>query len=306
MRTWILLLVILTGAAPGRAAEEARLVLQRLQEGINNQAMTALLGPVDVEFVYTLNPQARTVALLEPGPEPPPPREDPPAPVVPRDSLDTAVPADATTTTTGAPAHGACCGAVGAGGVVARLDSVTGDSVWVPVEVEPQAETERSRPEIPADLADADPGALKARLTPPDVGAERTAYLAVLEVAPDSGHRGERLSLAEDELPLMERRLLRWDARQIYRNWPTGALLYLTSARQALAEGQETLPVTWELRRPGAPGAAPRVLASGALELDLRRVDGQWLVSGIQHLVGALHGTVVPTGVAIASARTAR
>jgi hypothetical protein len=306
MRTWILLLALLAGAGQGGATDPVHPVLKRLEKGINTHAVTALLGPVDVEFVYTFNPQTRSVALLEPGPEPPvAEKEEAPAPVVPRDSLDMAVLTDAATFD--AAALDPCCGGGGGDGMVAWVDSTTGDSIWVPVEVpvKPQAETQRPRPEIPADLADTDLDVLKARLTPPDGIPERTAYLAVLEVTADPRQPVQRLSLAADELSLMERRLLRWDAHQIYRNWPTGALLCLTSAQQDLDGYQATLPITWELRRPGAPGADPRVLVSGALDLELRQVDDQWLLSGIQHLVGTLHRAVVPTGVVMASAAVA-
>lgn len=299
MRTYLAILLVLVGAVQGQAADATHLVLKRLEQGINRRALTALLGPVDVDFAYTLNPAARTVALLELGPEQPiAEKEEAPVPVVPRDSLDVVV--SATHTAAGArlaAGSGVCCGDPG---TVRRLDPVTGDSVWVPVEAKPQAEFEAPRPEIPADLAAADLDALKAQLTSPNVRDGKTAYLAVHKVVVDPRRTGRRLSLAEEELTLMERRLLRWDARQIYGNWPAAAMLSLTSTQKDMEGDEGTLPVTWELRRPAAPGTL-QVVASGELDLDFRRVDGQWVVSGIQHLVHALHRAVVPDGVAIAS-----
>ncbi|MCC7264633.1 MAG: hypothetical protein IT369_19130 [Candidatus Latescibacteria bacterium] len=150
-----------------------------------------------------------------------------------------------------------------------------------------------AREDLPVELRLADVVALKGRYKP-QVGLSEKVYLGVRAVARDERFSGERLSLAETELSMEERRQLRWDTHELFRNWPGGSVLFLEAGEAAAQGDAAEVPVYWSFRRPGPPPFdKPEVLASGMMNLSLRKVGEEWKVSHIERLIAALHTEVV-------------
>lgn len=150
-----------------------------------------------------------------------------------------------------------------------------------------------TKEQLPAELRLADVAALKGRFKA-QAGLSDKVYLGVRPVAKDKRFAGERLSLAESELSMEERRQLRWDTHELFRNWPGGSVLFLEADETAARGNDAEVPVHWSFRRPGPPPFdQPEILASGELMLSMRKVGGEWKVSHIEKLIGALHANVV-------------
>lgn len=150
-----------------------------------------------------------------------------------------------------------------------------------------------TKEDLPAELRLADVVALKGRYKP-QAGLSDKVYLGVRAVVKDKRFSGERLSLAETELSMEERRQLRWGTHELFRNWPGGSVLFL-EADETVAQGDAAeVPVRWSFRRPGPPPFdKPEILASGEMVLSLRKVGEEWKVSHVERLIGALHAGVV-------------
>lgn len=152
-----------------------------------------------------------------------------------------------------------------------------------------------TKAQLPAELRQADVGALKARLRPPVEAKDRMLYLGVRATAEDPRYPGERLSLAESELSLAESRQLRWDLQEVFGHWPAGSVLLLEYTGTAVLGEAAEVPLRWSFQRPSQtpPFDRSEVLASGAAALSLRKVAGEWKVSHVERLIGALHAGVV-------------
>lgn len=126
------------------------------------------------------------------------------------------------------------------------------------------------------------------------LGQSDKVYLGVRAVAKDERFSGERLSLAETGLSMEARRQLRWDTHEVFRNWPGGSVLFLEANETGFQGNAAEVPVRWSFRRPGPPPFdKPEILASGMINLSMRKMGEEWKVSHVERLIGALHAEVV-------------
>lgn len=277
MRAWGSAVAVLVMTAAGWCTTP-EYVVQRLQDRLTSHVLSSVVGTVDYEYLYVVQGSDAVVLL-----------EDPPV-VVP--TLPDSGSAATLTAVEASPVTR-----------VAVLDSVKDshgrDSVvvqWIevptpvapPVEITAVQPPRLTRAELPADLRQADVTALKRELLPA-VASGEPVYLAVRPVTDDRRYPGERLTRADEELSLAERRRLRWQTQEWYQQWPPGSALHLESGPVATSGDRVEVPVRWSYRVPLIDPADPHaVLAQGELVLVLVRTADTWRLSQVEKLVAAL------------------
>ena len=278
-------------------AESLGPVIRALEERLNSRAVGSISGQVDFEFAYVRAGHTQDAVLLEEAPG-----SAPTTPAAPEEGVSETAPEEEPTRDDTASHQSA--GDAMAAGAEAQIQETMRDSTEAYHRNMPRREILRhtdeaatTQPpivELPDDLQTADVAALKERLSRPVVSDQNTLLLGVRAVKADPRYVDETLTLADEELSVMERRFLVWDAKQIWDRWPTGSLLHLeTDAGEADGEVAE-IPLHWSFRRPGAPPFDnPKVMAEGEFPLVLKRRDGEWKVSHIEVFVAQISGRLV-------------
>lgn len=254
--------------------------IQRLQDRLNSHALSSIAGTVDYEYLYAVQ-ASHTVVLLE----------DPPAaaPALPDTGGGAAGPAPppASPAFTAVTILDTVRNAQGRDSlVVQRID--TPSSTGRPSLGADGPPERLTSADLPEDLRSVDTAGLRRAMPLAHPGAD-ALYLAVRQVGDDPRYPGERLTLADQQVALAGRRLLRWQLGQLYQRWPSGSVLMLENAAVAAGGARVQVPVRWSYRRPVSdPAAYPAVLASGEFVLELVAVDEGWRVSHAETLVAAL------------------
>ena len=248
-------LVVLWGVliSTSATAQDFPRLLKFLQDRLNRTHLDAVLGAVDYDLAYAprLTRHPNIVLLETPPPLP--------------DSLQRVV-----------------------------SDTIPSWRKLMPTKISPVKTTKASRlrrEDLPADLRQADIATLRANLPWSPRMPEETGYLAAWKASGTYWFPDERLTLAESELSVMERRQWRWKAREVFRHKPFGSILLL-HAGKPVASGQGfELPVQWSFRRPNR--LSWETLTSGEVTLTFQKVDGVWKASHIEQLIAALYERVI-------------
>ena len=130
------------------------------------------------------------------------------------------------------------------------------------------------------DLREAVPGELKERLTAD--GQDPEVLLGVQEMGEDPRYVGERLSLADTELSLMERRMLVWRIRRLFGRL-AGKYLRLEVVSAHTEDQSASARLAWSVE-----GVHGQVESRGAVDLSLRKTPGGWRIVQIARVIAAL------------------
>ncbi|MFA6110807.1 MAG: hypothetical protein WDA75_18765 [Candidatus Latescibacterota bacterium] len=158
---------------------------------------------------------------------------------------------------------------------------------------------------LPLDLQQADVAAIREAIpVPRDARPDAPLYLCVVKVDTSRSYPSGVLTLAEEELSVMERRIWRYRYRQLHLVAATdmpGNVLFiegrsgLATMRAVIADStfevSLDLPVKLSFRELGL--TAWRTLASVDTTVLLVQRRGEWKISHPERLLGALHGLLM-------------